>query len=55
MIDDCNINAVIIPANRTDRLQPLDLSVNKAVENFLRNQFQDWYAKSFHPDRRRPN
>ena len=29
----------------TDRLQPLDLSVNKAVKNFLIKQFQDWYAK----------
>ena len=45
MIDDKNINTVIIPANCTDRLQPLDLSVNKAVKAFLRKKFQDWYAK----------
>ena len=45
MIDDNNINTVIIPANCTNRLQPLDLSVNKAVKNFLRKKFQDWYAK----------
>ena len=45
LIDDNNINTVIIPANCTDRLQPLDLSVNKAVKNFLRKQFQEWYAQ----------
>ena len=35
---------VIIPANCTDRLQPLDLSVNKAAKEFLRTQFSNWYA-----------
>lgn len=39
IIDDTNINTVIIPANCTDRLQPLDLSVNKALKNFFRKQF----------------
>ena len=34
----------MVPANCTDRLQPLDVSVNKAVKAFLRSQFQDWYA-----------
>ena len=45
MIDDKNINTVIIPANCTDRLQSLDLSVNKAVKTLLRKKFQDSYAK----------
>ena len=35
----------MIPANGTDRLQPLDVSVNKATKEFLRRQFHDWYAK----------
>ena len=34
----------MVPANCTDCLQPLDVSVNKAVKAFLRSQFQDWYA-----------
>ncbi len=34
----------MVPANCTDRLQPLDVSVNKAAKNFLRGLFQDWYA-----------
>ena len=35
----------LIPPNCTDRLQPLDLSVNKAVKDFLHGQFREWYAK----------
>ena len=35
---------VIIPANCTDRLQPLDLSINKTAKEFLQNVFQEWYA-----------
>ena len=34
-----------VPANCTDRLQPLDVGVNKATKNFMHDQFQRWYAK----------
>ena len=44
LLDQNKINVVLIPANCTDRLQPLDVSVNKAVKNQLRTQFQSWYA-----------
>ena len=40
-----NIDIVLVPANCTDRLQPLDISVNKAAKNFMRDQFQRWYAE----------
>lgn len=36
---------VIVPPNCTDRLQPLAVSVNKAAKEFLRSQFQAWYAE----------
>ena len=36
---------VVVPANCTDRLQPLDVSVNKAAKEYLRRQFQDWYSE----------
>ena len=39
---------VIVPPNCTDRLQPLDLSLNKAAKDFLRSQFQSWYANKIH-------
>ena len=35
-LDDKNIHVVFIPANCTDKLQPLDLGVNKASKNFLK-------------------
>ena len=35
---------MIVPANCTDRLQPLNVSVNKAAKEFLQRQFQDWYS-----------
>lgn len=39
-----NIIVVPIPANCTDRLQPMDLSVNKAAKDFMRQKFREWYA-----------
>ena len=44
LLDTKNIDVVIIPASCTDRLQPLDLSINKAAKEFLRGKFQEWYA-----------
>ena len=44
-LDQNNINVVLIPPNCTDRLQPLDVSVNKAVKNQLWTQFQSWYVQ----------
>ena len=38
------MHIVLIPPNLTDRLQPLNLSVNKSVKDFLKRQFQEWYA-----------
>ena len=45
LLDQNNINAVLIPPNCTDPLQPLDISVNKLVKNQLRTQFQSSYAQ----------
>ena len=36
----------MIPPNCTDRLQTLDVSVNKSVKEFLRQKFHSWYAES---------
>lgn len=44
LLDTNNITVILIPANCTDRLQPLDLSVNKTAKEFLRKCFQKWYA-----------
>ena len=44
LLEKNNVSLVIIPPNCTDRLQPLDLSMNKAAKEHMRNKFQDWYA-----------
>jgi len=45
LLDSNKIDVVLIPPNCTDRLQPLDVSVNKAAKEFLRKRFHEWYAK----------
>ena len=44
-LEQHNLHHVIVPANCTDRLQPLDVSVNKAVKDHLKKQFQLWYSE----------
>ena len=45
LLQDNHIHFVMVPANCTDRLQPLDVSVKKPAKSFLRQQFHGWYAK----------
>ena len=44
MLEKNRILIVKIPVNCTDRLQPMDVSVNKAVKDFLRQKFMEWYS-----------
>lgn len=39
-----NLIAVLVPANMTDFLQPLDLSVNKSAKDYFSDLFHDWYS-----------
>ena len=39
LLDENNISVVLIPPNCTDRLQPLDVNVNKSAKEFLRRKF----------------
>ena len=43
-LTDNNIQVVFVPACCTDKLQPLDLTVNKDLKNSLNHQFHQWYA-----------
>ena len=45
LLDDCFINVLLVPPNCTDRLQPMDISVNKPAKDFLHAEFKSWYAK----------
>ncbi len=44
-VEEQGVIAVMVPAGMTDRLQPLDVSTNKAAKDFLREKFRQWYAK----------
>ena len=45
LLSSHNIYTVQIPANCTDKLQPLDIVINKPMKDRLRVNFQTWYAK----------
>ena len=42
------IRVINVPANCTDCLQPLDVSVNKSIKHHLKESFQEWYANEVH-------
>ena len=44
LLEKHNIVSAQIPANYTDKLQPMDISVNKPVKDELIARFQSWYA-----------
>ena len=35
---------VIFPHDLTNKFQPLDLTINKAVKVFIQNQYNDWFS-----------
>ena len=44
ILEKNDILVVEVPPNCTDRLQPLDLSVNKPLKDQMKKQFHNWYA-----------
>ena len=45
LLEENNIHSVLIPAAYTGDLQPMDISVNKALKSFMRKKFSEWYAE----------
>ena len=45
LLDSYNIHTCVLLPNTTDRLQPLDIAVNKPAKDFLRRRFDEWYAQ----------
>jgi len=45
VLEENNILVTEIPPNCTDRLQPLDLAVNKPLKDQMKRQFQQWYSE----------
>jgi hypothetical protein len=44
LLEANSIHVCLLPPNTTDRLQPLDISVNKPAKDFLKRKFEDWYS-----------
>ena len=42
LLERHHIHSCFIPTNTTDRLQPMDVAVNKPAKAFLKEQFQNW-------------
>jgi len=43
LLESHRIHTCLIPPSTIDRLQPMDISVNKPAKNFLKKQFEMWY------------
>ena len=43
-LESYNIQSVLIPANCIDKLQSMDVSINRVAKSFLRSEFENWYA-----------
>ena len=55
ILDFHNILVIDVPANCTDCLQPLDVSVNKSIIKYhLKESFQEWYANEVHKQQGKP-
>ena len=51
LLPENNCDVAIVPHNLTNKFQPLDLSVNRAVKLFIQNKYNDCllirYLRSF--------
>lgn len=45
LLEEHDIHVVKLPANCTDRLEPMDISVNKAAKKFLWQKFNIWCSE----------
>ena len=45
LLERHHIHSCLIPPKTTDRLQPMDIVVNKPTKAPLMEQFQNWYSE----------
>ena len=43
-LESHDIIVIDVPAMFVDHLQPIDVSINKAIKHHTRKSFQSWYA-----------
>ena len=44
LLESNDIHVCMLPPNTTDRLQPMDISINRPAKSFLKAKFEEWYA-----------
>ena len=44
LLEENYLHVCLLPPNTTDKLQPMDVAINKPAKNFLRTKFEEWYA-----------
>ena len=44
LLNSHNIIPMQLPPNCTDKLKPLDISINKLMKDHLKTKFQQWYT-----------
>ena len=45
VLEENYVYVVFVPSNCSNKLQPLDLTVNKIAKDHLRQKFHNWYAE----------
>lgn len=45
LLDSHKIHVCLLPPNTSDLLQPMDISVNKPAKDFIKREFEQWYAE----------
>ncbi len=45
LLESHDIHTCLLPPNTTDRLQPLDIAVNKPAKDYMRQKFDEWYSE----------
>ena len=45
LLEDNNVHVCTLPPNTTDKLQPMDISVNKPAKDYLKAHFDEWYSQ----------
>ena len=45
MLHANNIRIMVVPANCTDKLQPIDLTINKPLKDSIRKRFKIWCSQ----------
>ena len=44
LLEENAIHVVLLPANTTGSIQPMDLLVDKPAKGFLKRCFEEWYS-----------